>query len=84
MAPRVRRCDDHEHHQATRGQYLKCLERFKKYYSHSAERNRGAAFLGFDIVSAQLQATAGMLLRQSLAKTQKASLRMATVFLKAL
>jgi hypothetical protein len=43
-----------------------------------------AVFLGFSFVSAQLQATAGMLLRQSLAKTQKSSLRMAAIFLKAL
>jgi hypothetical protein len=34
--------------------------------------------LGFGFVSAQLQAAAGMLLRQSLAKTQKSSLQMAT------
>jgi hypothetical protein len=60
------------------------LERFKKYRGHSAERNKGAVFLDFSFVSAQLQATAGMGLRQSLAKTQKSSLRMATLFLKAL
>jgi len=56
------------------------LERFKKYYSRSAR----AVFLDFGIVSAQLQAAAGMLLRQSLAKTQKSSLRTATLFLETL
>jgi len=39
------------------------LERFKKYCSHSAEENKKAAFLGFGVVSAQLQAAAGMRLR---------------------
>jgi len=43
------------------------LERFKKYHSHSVR----AVFFGFGFVSAQLQAAAGMRLRQSLAKTQK-------------
>jgi hypothetical protein len=43
-----------------------------------------AAFLGFGFVSAQLQAAAGMLLRRSLAKTQKSSLRPATLFLETL
>jgi hypothetical protein len=43
-----------------------------------------AVFLGFGFVSAQSQAAAGMLLRQSLAKTQKSSLRPATLFLKTL
>jgi hypothetical protein len=41
--------------------------RFKKYHSRSVR----AVFLDFGIVSAQLQAAAGMRLRQSLAKTQK-------------
>ena len=59
-------------------------ERFKKYCSHSAEWNKGAVFLSFSFVSAQLQAATGMLLRQSLAKTQKSSLRMATLFLEPL
>jgi len=40
--------------------------------------------LGFGFVSAQLQAAAGMLLCQSLAKTQKSSLKTATLFLKTL
>jgi hypothetical protein len=43
-----------------------------------------AVFFGFGIVSAQLQAAAGMLLRQSLAETQKSSLRTATLFLETL
>jgi hypothetical protein len=43
-----------------------------------------AVFLGFGFVSAQLQAAAGMLLRQSLAKTQKSPLRPATLFLETL
>jgi hypothetical protein len=57
------------------------LERFKKYCSHVVGEKRGAVFLSFGIVSAQSKAHVGMLLRQSLAKTQKSSLRMATVFL---
>jgi len=40
--------------------------------------------LSFGFVLAQSQATAGLLLRQSLAKTQKSSLRTATVFLEPL
>jgi hypothetical protein len=56
------------------------LERFKKYYSRSVR----AVFLGFGFVSAQLQAAKGTRLRQSLAKTQKSSLRTATLFLEAL
>jgi hypothetical protein len=48
------------------------------------EKDEGAVFLGFGFVSAQSQAAVGMLLRQSLAKTQKSSLRMATVFLQTL
>jgi len=43
-----------------------------------------AVFLGFGVVSAQSQVAADMLLRQSLAKTQKSSLRMAAVFLETL
>jgi hypothetical protein len=43
-----------------------------------------AVFLAFGFVSAQLQAAAGMLLRQSLAKTQKSSLQPATLFLETL
>ena len=59
---------------------MRFLERFKKYHSRSVR----AVFLNFGLVSAQLQAAAGMLLRQSLAKTQKSSLRTATLFLEAL
>jgi hypothetical protein len=61
-----------------------CFERFKKYCSHSASWTEGAVFLGFGFVLAQSQAVAGVPLRQSLAKTQKCSLRMAAVFLKML
>jgi hypothetical protein len=43
-----------------------------------------SGLFGFGFVSAQLQAAAGMFLRQSLAKTQKSSLRMTTLFLKTL
>jgi hypothetical protein len=46
--------------------------------------NKGADFLDFGFVSAQSQAAAGMLLRQSLAKTQKFSLKTTTLFLKTL
>ena len=71
------------------------LEHFQKYCSHADEERRGAVFLGFGFVSAPAfakgyggasnsQVTADMLLRQSLAKTQKSSLRMATVFLQTL
>jgi hypothetical protein len=56
------------------------LERFKKYSSRSVR----AVFLGFGFVSAQLQAAAGMRLRQSLAETQKFSLRTAALFLETL
>ena len=43
-----------------------------------------AVFLGLSIVSAQAQAAAGMRLRQSLAQTQKSSLKTATLFLETL
>ena len=43
-----------------------------------------AVFLGFGVVSAQAQAAAGMRLRQSLAKTQKSSLKTASLFLETL
>jgi hypothetical protein len=56
------------------------LERFKKYHSHSVR----AVFFCFGFVSAQLQAAAGMRLRQSLAKTKKSSLRTAILFLETL
>ena len=58
------------------------LERFKKYCSHSATREERSFWV---LASFRLsRRPAGMLLRQSLAKTQKSSLRMATVFLKPL
>jgi hypothetical protein len=62
----------------------KMPERFNKYCSHSVSRAERAVFLGFGFVSAQSQAAVVMLLRQSLAKTQKSSLRAATLFLKTL
>jgi hypothetical protein len=43
-------------------------------------RNERAVFLGFGCVSAQLQGFANLLLRQSLAKTQKSSLRIGYSF----
>jgi hypothetical protein len=43
-----------------------------------------AVFFGSGFVSAQSQAAAGMLLRQSLARTQKSSLRTTTEFFKML
>jgi hypothetical protein len=59
-------------------------ERFKKYRIHLANGLLQAVSLGFGFVSAQLQAAAGMLLRQSLAKAQKSSLQMAALFLETL
>jgi Uncharacterized alpha/beta hydrolase domain (DUF2235) len=50
---------------------MRVLERFKKYCSHSIVKSQKAVFLGFGFVSAQPQSAAGMLLRRSLAKTQK-------------
>jgi len=44
----------------------------------------GAVFLGFGFVLAQSQGFANLLLRQSLAKTQKSSLRTAALFLQTL
>jgi hypothetical protein len=58
------------------------LEHFQKNCSHAVGKGNEAVFLGFDFVSAQLQGFSN--LRQSLAKTQKSSLRMATVFLQTL
>jgi len=43
-----------------------------------------AVFLGFGVVSAQSQVIQDMLLRRSLAKTQKSALRTATLFFKPL
>jgi hypothetical protein len=57
------------------------FERIKKTYGQAVGEKRGAVFLSFGIVSAQSQGSLNLLLRQSLAKTQKSSLRMATVFL---
>jgi hypothetical protein len=61
------------------------LERLKKYCSHSVLRNKEAVFLVFGFVSAQLQGFSNLLLRQSLAKNQKSSLRIGySIFLTAL
>jgi hypothetical protein len=49
------------------------LEQFQKYYSPVAKWKKEAVFLGFGFVSAQSQAAAGLLFRQSLAKNPKAS-----------
>jgi hypothetical protein len=51
------------------------LERFKKYCSHSAQGIERAVFLVFGVVSAQSQGLLNLLLRRSLAKNQKSSLR---------
>jgi hypothetical protein len=47
------------------------LEHFHQFCSHAGEEKREAVFLIFGFVSAQSQAAAGMLLRQSLAKKPK-------------
>src|SRR6185312_10985784 len=61
------------------------LERVKKYRSHSVKRTERAVFLVFCFVSAQLQGFANLLLRRSLAKNQKSSLRIGyRIFLTAL
>jgi hypothetical protein len=51
------------------------FERLKKYCGHSAKRMEKAVFLVFGVVSAQLQGFSNLLLRRSLAKNQKSSLR---------
>jgi hypothetical protein len=64
---------------------LVCLERLKKYCSHAAKRMERAVFLVFGFVSAQSQGYSNLLLRQSLAKNQKSSLRIGySIFLTAL
>jgi hypothetical protein len=61
------------------------LEHFQKNCSHAAGKLERAVFLGFGFVSAQLQGFTNLRLRQSLAKTQKSSLRIGYSFsLKAL
>jgi len=57
------------------------LEHFHKCCSGADTGVREAVFLTFDIVSAQSQGYANLLLRQSLVKSQKSSLRSATSFL---
>jgi hypothetical protein len=64
---------------------LTLLEHFQKCCSRSGKSVEAAVFLGFgfrlrqgyggQVVSAQLQGYSNLLLRQSLAKTQKSSLR---------
>src|ERR1044071_1806275 len=51
------------------------LERLKKYCSHSINGMERAVFLVFGFVSARSQGFANLLLRRSLAKNQKSSLR---------
>jgi hypothetical protein len=63
----------------------KCAsEHFHKYCSHSVGAKERAVFLSFGFVLPQLQGCSNLRLRQSLAKTLKSSLRMATVFLQTL
>ena len=57
------------------------MEPVKKYCCQAVETAAGAVFLVFGVVSAQSQVAADMLLRQSLAKNQKSTLSMATLFL---
>jgi hypothetical protein len=64
---------------------MRNLERLKKYCSHSVKRIGRAVLLVFGFVSAQLQGFANLLLRRSLAKNQKSSLRIGySIFLTAL
>jgi hypothetical protein len=59
-------------------------ERLRKYCSHSVKGMEGAVFLVFGFVSAQSQGFANLLLRRSLAKNQKSSLRIGySIFLTA-
>jgi hypothetical protein len=61
------------------------LERLKKYCSHSVKGMEKAVFLAFGFVSAQLQGVSNLLLRRSLAKSQKSPLRNGySIFLTAL
>ncbi|HEV2691957.1 MAG TPA: hypothetical protein VG347_03600 [Verrucomicrobiae bacterium] len=60
------------------------LEHFQKSYRRSVMTGVMAVFLGFGFVSAQSQGCSNLLLRQSLAKTQKSSLRTAITFLQTL
>jgi hypothetical protein len=56
------------------------LEHFQKNCSHAVGENGKAVFLGFGFVSAQSQGLANLLLRRSLAKTQKSPLRIGYSF----
>ncbi|MDB6016279.1 MAG: hypothetical protein JWR19_768, partial [Pedosphaera sp.] len=60
---------------------VRSLEQFHKCCSAAEKLEREAVFLTFGFVSARSQATLGMLPRQSLAQSQKSSLRRATSFL---
>jgi hypothetical protein len=60
------------------------LEHFQKNCSHAVGGGEEAVFWGSGFVSAQLQGFSNLRLRQSLARTPKSSLRMATVFLQTL
>jgi hypothetical protein len=51
------------------------IEHFQKFCSHSGEAKLKAVFLSLGFVSAQSQGFSNLLLRQSLAKPQKSSLR---------
>jgi len=60
------------------------LEHYHKYCSHSVGRDPKRSFWVFASFRLSHRAATNLLLRQSLAKTQKSSLRMATVFLQTL
>jgi hypothetical protein len=57
---------------------------FRKIVAMWFGKSEEAVFWGFSFVSAQLQGFSNLRLRQSLAKTPKSSLHMATVFLQTL
>jgi len=59
-------------------------ERFKEFCSRADGGANAAVFLPFGFVSAQLQGFFNLRLRQSLAQSQKSSLRKATEFLEKL
>jgi hypothetical protein len=59
------------------------LERFKKFYGHSKNKRESGLF-GFWLRFGSVTGRCGHALRQSLAKTQKSSLRMAIEFFKTL
>jgi len=63
---------------------VQALEHFQKYCSHAVRKNGKIGLFGFWLRFGSVTGRRGMLLRQSLAKTQKSSLRVATVFLQTL